>query len=246
MVVDVAVAELDRSHDRIGGRFVRSEPRGRAREYMLGLTAGLERKNGWTPAERAGEASPDGMQRLSRRADRDVDGVRDDLQVDGLHHSPARLSVGCRRGHQVRLRIMGTPTEHTLLLPARHRSSGCRSPLPTWNSQPHFRLRSPSHASCPGPCTTISHRLAPCCGCGLVRGVARPVRQEGERWCCASASTSTACGPERCDAVRLCYRQPITPAADHPGAPAGGRGGTGRQDRSPAGHHVGVRRQGTS
>ncbi|MDQ2589109.1 IS701 family transposase [Saccharothrix yanglingensis] len=80
MVVDVAVAGLDRVHARIGGRFSRSESRSRAREYLLGLTAGLERKNGWTLAERAGEVSPDGMQRLLRRADWDVDGVRDDLR----------------------------------------------------------------------------------------------------------------------------------------------------------------------
>lgn len=57
VVVDVAVAELDRVHARIRGRFVRPEPRSRAREYLLGLTAGLERKNGWTLAERAGEVS---------------------------------------------------------------------------------------------------------------------------------------------------------------------------------------------
>jgi hypothetical protein len=73
MVVEVAVAELGRSHDRIGGRFVRSEPRSRVREYVLGLTAGLERKNGWTLAGLAGEVSPDGMQRLLRRVDWDVD-----------------------------------------------------------------------------------------------------------------------------------------------------------------------------
>jgi SRSO17 transposase len=42
--------------------------------------AGLERKNGWTLAEQAGEVSPDGMQRLLRRADWDVDGVRDDVR----------------------------------------------------------------------------------------------------------------------------------------------------------------------
>jgi hypothetical protein len=40
----------------------------------------LERKNGWTLAERAGEVSLDGMQRLLRRADWDVDGVRDDVR----------------------------------------------------------------------------------------------------------------------------------------------------------------------
>ncbi|MGH7749124.1 MAG: IS701 family transposase, partial [Candidatus Dormibacteria bacterium] len=80
MVVDVAVVELDRLHARVGGRFARSEPRARAREYVTGLVAGLERKNGWTLAERAGEGSPDGMQRLLRWADWDIDGVRDDVR----------------------------------------------------------------------------------------------------------------------------------------------------------------------
>ncbi|MGH3848586.1 MAG: IS701 family transposase, partial [Pseudonocardiaceae bacterium] len=42
MVVDVAVVELDRLHARVGGRFARSEPRARAREYVTGLVAGLE------------------------------------------------------------------------------------------------------------------------------------------------------------------------------------------------------------
>ncbi len=41
----------------------------------------MERKNGWTLAEWAGEVSPDGMQRLLRRADWDVDGVRDDVRA---------------------------------------------------------------------------------------------------------------------------------------------------------------------
>jgi hypothetical protein len=74
MVVDLVVAGLDRVHERIAGRFGRAEPRARVREYVSGLVAGLERKNGWTLAERAGEVSPDGMQRLLRRADWDVDG----------------------------------------------------------------------------------------------------------------------------------------------------------------------------
>ncbi|MDF3313961.1 hypothetical protein P3H15_55175, partial [Rhodococcus sp. T2V] len=37
--------------------WVWSEPRSRVREYVTGLVAGLERKNGWTLAERAGEIS---------------------------------------------------------------------------------------------------------------------------------------------------------------------------------------------
>jgi SRSO17 transposase len=81
MVIDLVVAELDRLHERIAARFGRAEPRARVREYVSGLVAGLERKNGWTLAEWAGEVSPDGMQRLLRRADWDVDGVRDDVRA---------------------------------------------------------------------------------------------------------------------------------------------------------------------
>ncbi len=62
------------------GRFARAEPRSRVREYVSGLVAGLEWKNGWTLAEWAGEVSPDGIQRLLRRADWDVDRVRDDVR----------------------------------------------------------------------------------------------------------------------------------------------------------------------
>src|SRR5438045_4816401 len=80
MVMDVVAAELDRVHGRIAGRFARSEPRARVREYVSGLVAGLERKNGWTLAERAGEVSPDGMQRLLRHADWDTSDVRDDVR----------------------------------------------------------------------------------------------------------------------------------------------------------------------
>lgn len=66
------------------------EPRGRAREYVTGLVAGLERENGWTLAERSGEVSPDGMQRLPRRADWDVDGVRDDARSYLVSHLDGR------------------------------------------------------------------------------------------------------------------------------------------------------------
>jgi hypothetical protein len=51
-----------------------SEPRRRVREYLSGLAAGLDRKNGWTLAKQAGDVPPDGMQRLLRRAGWDVDG----------------------------------------------------------------------------------------------------------------------------------------------------------------------------
>lgn len=86
MVADLVVVELGQVHERIAGRFTRSEPRSRVREYVPGLVAGLARKNGWTLAERAGEKSPDGMQRLLRRADWDVDGVRDDVRDYVIDH----------------------------------------------------------------------------------------------------------------------------------------------------------------
>jgi hypothetical protein len=57
-MMDLVAAGLDQLHERIAGRFGRAEPRARVREYVSGLVTGLERKNGWTLAEWAGEVSP--------------------------------------------------------------------------------------------------------------------------------------------------------------------------------------------
>src|SRR5690349_2531952 len=65
---------------RIASRFVRVEPRRRARAFVLGLLAELPRKNRWTIAEHAGDATPDGMQYLLERARWDADTVRDDVR----------------------------------------------------------------------------------------------------------------------------------------------------------------------
>jgi hypothetical protein len=81
VVVDLAIGELDRVHARISGRFARVGAAVQVAGVSAGLVAGLDRKNGWTLAEQAGEGSPDGMQRLLRCADWDVDGVRDDLRT---------------------------------------------------------------------------------------------------------------------------------------------------------------------
>jgi SRSO17 transposase len=64
----------------VAGRFARVETRRRARGLLLGLLADLPRKNCWTIAEYAGDASPDGMQHLLNRASIDTDGLRDDLR----------------------------------------------------------------------------------------------------------------------------------------------------------------------
>ncbi|QUX22476.1 transposase [Nocardiopsis sp. MT53] len=69
--------------------FGRREPRLRARYYLLGLLSGLERKNGWSLAEFASDATPDGMQRLLNHARWDADEVRNAL----------RAQVGERLGH---------------------------------------------------------------------------------------------------------------------------------------------------
>jgi SRSO17 transposase len=79
-------AGLDTLHARIAGHFRRSEPRRRAREYLRGLLARLERKNGWTLAEQAGELTPDGMQRLLNQADWDADALCDDFRGFVLEH----------------------------------------------------------------------------------------------------------------------------------------------------------------
>jgi SRSO17 transposase len=65
---------------RVAGRFGRVEPRRRVRAFLLGLLADLPRKNCWSIAEHAGDATPDGMQYLLGRAVWDTDGVRDDLR----------------------------------------------------------------------------------------------------------------------------------------------------------------------
>jgi SRSO17 transposase len=93
VVVELAADELNRGLERVEGRFARAEPRARVRSYAAGLTAGLDRKNGWTLAEQAGEGSPDGMQRLLRWADWDVDGVRDDLRSYVVEHLGDRGGV---------------------------------------------------------------------------------------------------------------------------------------------------------
>src|SRR4249919_3871822 len=109
MVTDLVTAELVRVHERIGRRFAPCEPRARVREYLSGLVAGLERKNGWTLAERAGEVSPDGMQRLLRHADWDTQDVRDDVRdyVVGYLGDAGRRNLSQCQGQEAGVRRRG-------------------------------------------------------------------------------------------------------------------------------------------
>jgi SRSO17 transposase len=88
-VDDVIVGWVARFEDMfalVAGRFGRVEVRRRARGYLRGLLAPLERKNGWVLAEAAGDAVPDGMQRLLNFYRWDADAVRDDLRSYVVAH----------------------------------------------------------------------------------------------------------------------------------------------------------------
>jgi SRSO17 transposase len=79
-------AGLEELLGRVAGRFGRVEPRRRARAFVLALLSDLPRKNCWTLAEHAGDATPDGMQHLLARAVWDEDGVRDDVCAYVVEH----------------------------------------------------------------------------------------------------------------------------------------------------------------
>jgi SRSO17 transposase len=93
--VEAWAVGLSEVHARIAARFARSEPRERVLAYVRGLLAPLEKKNSWTLAEQAGDAIPDGMQRLLAYADWDADAVRDDLRDYVVEHlgDPAGVLV---------------------------------------------------------------------------------------------------------------------------------------------------------
>lgn len=81
-----ASEELSQVHARIGPRFRRAEARQRARRFLQGLLAPVDRKNGWQMAEQLGEHGPRGVQRLLGEADWDEEAVRDDLQAYVIEH----------------------------------------------------------------------------------------------------------------------------------------------------------------
>lgn len=78
--------EFEHVNERIAECYVRREPRDRARAYLQGLLAPLERKNGWQLAETAGDRSPDGVQDFLARNRWDADTVRDELRGYVVEH----------------------------------------------------------------------------------------------------------------------------------------------------------------
>ena len=61
----------------VAGVFANAAVRRHGRAYLLGLLSQAERKNGWTLAEFAGDASPDGLQRLLNFSPWDEGACRD-------------------------------------------------------------------------------------------------------------------------------------------------------------------------
>src|SRR5215211_372001 len=78
--------QLDDLCTRLAPRFGRIEPRRRARAYLQGLLAPLERKNGWQLAENAGDRTPEGVQDFLARMRWDADQVRDDVRAYVVAH----------------------------------------------------------------------------------------------------------------------------------------------------------------
>ncbi len=101
---------------RIAGRFARVEPRLRAKRLVLGLLSDLPRKNCWTIAEWAGEATPHGMQHLLCRAAWDAEAVRDDVReyvVEHLHDEAAVLVVDETGDVKKGTRTVGVQRQYT-------------------------------------------------------------------------------------------------------------------------------------
>ena len=78
--------QLDQVAERIGSRFLRSEPRRQAFASLQGLLSSVERKNSWQLAEQAGDPGPYRFQHLLGRAVWEADEVRDDLQAYVREH----------------------------------------------------------------------------------------------------------------------------------------------------------------
>jgi SRSO17 transposase len=85
-VLTAGEPEFEALCQRVAPRFARVEVRQRLPQYVAGLLAPVERRNGWQLAEQIGERTPDGVQRLWHAAQWDADGVRDDLREYVVAH----------------------------------------------------------------------------------------------------------------------------------------------------------------
>jgi DDE superfamily endonuclease len=137
-------------HARIAGQFARAEPRRRVLAYLRGLLGNVGRKNGWQLAEHAGEATPDGMQRLLAAAAWDPDLVRDDLRGWVVEHlgDPAGVLVVDETGFLKKGRTSVGCSVSTRAPPARSTTASSASSSPT--PAPRGGRSSTESCTCPG------------------------------------------------------------------------------------------------
>ena len=79
-VAEEAATVVDDAAALLQPHFRRPEAHTHAADYLRGLLAEVERKNGWQLAEQVGYAHPRGIQRVLDRYVWDADAVRDDLR----------------------------------------------------------------------------------------------------------------------------------------------------------------------
>jgi hypothetical protein len=135
----------------VAGRFFRREVRVRARACLGGMLSGLERKTSWSLAGHAGEATPDGMQRLFTTARWDTGGVRDDVcgYVAAALGSPDGVLIGDDTGFEKGGSRSAGVQRHTRARPGRSRTASSERSSPT----PRRRAGrwSTGSSTCPGP-----------------------------------------------------------------------------------------------
>ena len=93
--VDVWESELKSLCERISSLFYRAESKKHAEQYVRGLLSPLERKNGWTIAEHAGEVEPKALQRFLNLSSWDADALLGLNREYAMEHlaSPAAILV---------------------------------------------------------------------------------------------------------------------------------------------------------
>lgn len=74
-------AEFESLTSRVSSLFAHPKSRLHSRQYLEGLLAPIERKNGWTIAEHVGEKEPKALQRFLNLTPCDADDLRD-LNLD--------------------------------------------------------------------------------------------------------------------------------------------------------------------
>jgi SRSO17 transposase len=93
--LDAWGGDLEALFTRMGPLFHRAESRKHAEQYVRGLLAPIQRKNGWTIAEHVGEPEPKALQRFLNLSPWDVDGLLKLNRDYVLEHlaSPAAILV---------------------------------------------------------------------------------------------------------------------------------------------------------